>query len=153
LGVLPWLSFYARPKQTPHGLVTLVVHHSECTTCQDLTVDSGSVRIPSHLRQAFIDNQLKYRQWGPRLSRAQLVKSYNSQDYKVTELTLSSKAVFDSLFAVPGRTITLYQGGDSISYPWDFDRHYRISGQIILIQRRYPVFKIQRAVLLLGSKE
>jgi hypothetical protein len=139
---------YQQAQQT----VTLVVHHDECTSCEDLTVDSGTVRIPSHLRQAFIDNQLRYRRGGPQPSRDQLLAAYNSQGYAVSSLDLNSEAVFDSLFSVPGRTITLYQGATPESYPWDFDRKYRITGQIIAIQGKVPIFKIQQAVLLRTSK-
>ena len=142
----------SRVQQQAQQTVTLVVHHNECTSCEDLTVDSGTVRIPSHLRQEFIDNQLKYRRGGPQFSRDQLLKAYTSRGYEVTELDLSSEAVFDSLFSVPGRTVTLYKGATPASYPWDFDRKYRITGQIIAIQGKVPVFKIKRAVLLRTSK-
>ena len=142
----------SRMHQKPQQTVTLVVRHNECTSCQDLTVDSGTVRIPPHLRQEFIDNQLKYRRGGPPLSRNQLLEAYNSRGYEVSDLDLTSKAVFDSLFSVPGRTITLYAGATPESYPWDFDRKYRITGQVIAIQGKVPVFKIQRAVLLRSSK-
>jgi hypothetical protein len=139
-------------RQKPQQTVTLVVRHNECTSCQDLTVVSGTVSIPSHLRQAFIDNQVNDRGPGPRLSRDELLEWHNSRGYEVTDLDLTSKAIFESLFSVPGRTITLYKGSPTFDYPWNFDRKYRITGQIIAIQGKVPVFKIQRAVLLRNSK-
>ena len=129
----------SKTRQKPQRAVTLVVHHTECTSCEDVAVDSGTVRIPSPLRQAFVDNQLKYRRWGPQLSRAQLLEAYASRGYEVTELDLSSRAAFDSLFSVPGRTITIYPGSPLVEYPWDFDRRYRITGQIIALDGRIPV--------------
>src|SRR6187431_2261610 len=32
---------------------TIFVHHSECTECMDVYVDSGTVRIPDNLRKYF----------------------------------------------------------------------------------------------------
>lgn len=153
LGLVPCLAFYGHPQQTLPEPVTIVVRHEECTTCQALTVDSGTVRIPVHLQPIFIDNQLKYRRrWELERSRDQHLAFYTRAQYAVTELKVSSQAVFDSLFAVPDRTITLYPGGSPVSYPWDFDRHYRLTGYVSAIEGKYPVFKIQQAVLVRTAK-
>lgn len=127
---------------------TLLVHHDECTECGDFEIDSGEVSVPAFMRPAFIRAKMNWgvtRKW----PRRRIVKMLEARSYQVGSVSLPSEAAFDSLFLLPG-----HQRGDTLKnkygivYPWDFDRRYRVTGEITGINRHYLVFHAKRAVLL-----
>ncbi|MBF9221015.1 hypothetical protein [Hymenobacter ruricola] len=124
---------------------TLLVYHDECTECGDFEIDSGEVQVPVFMRPAFIQAKMNSgvtRKW----PRRRIVKMLEARDYQVGSVALVSEAAFDSLFLLPGhhRDDTL-KNKYGIVYPWDFDRRYRVTGEIIGIKAHYLQFKIHTA--------
>ena len=123
----------------------MVVHHSECTSCGDLEIDSGAVVVPPQLRNALLQHY--QRVFGN--SFANWEKNWQDRKYIVGNVRIDSDSTFDAMYLLPGRTRTdtIYNQYGIIN-PWDFHRCYRVTGHVVGIRGLYLLFHVDKAMLL-----
>jgi hypothetical protein len=117
--------------------MTILVHHEECTTCGDITVDSGDIYLKKDLLKNINDLAVNTHN-----SKKSLVLSPNK--IPIHELYFANKHYFNKLWK------------DKIGFK-DFYKTFRLTGKIVEIRRRilnngvvesYPslFFKVEKAV-------
>lgn len=132
-------------KPDSEGVYTLSVHHSECTDCADFEIENGAIQVPDRFWQSYF----QYKKTHTKSSQNIGLSERTRVNYRVTDLMLENDSIFNSLFLLPGRTLndTIRNNVGNI-YPWDFTRHYRITGSIIGFREGYLIFRLRKATLL-----
>ena len=148
------------------ALQTIVVRHNECTECGDFELDSGAVIIPLKLRSQYVKANARWYSrfnggWDGSVHKTDSVKDIRSQEaklklmrYRLYTVRLASESAFDSLFLLPGRTRddTIKNSAGNV-YPWDFNRRYRATVEVVGLEGRYLAVRVHKAVRLPDRKD
>lgn len=144
-------------RRTEPRQFSIVVYHAECTECGDFEIESGEVKVPLAFRERFLQAVANSPRSGPgdystRYSR--LLAYCNATGWRVGNVKLASEAAFDKLFLLPGRTRTdTIKNKFGVVYPWDFNRRYRVTVEVVGIKWSYLTVRVRKAVRLSDRKE
>jgi len=135
---------YAKPQ-----LFTVVVHHDECTECGDIELDSGTVVVPTAMHERYLQAFANSPRSGPgnysdRYGR--LSRYHAAYGWRVHNVKMASDKYFESLFLLSGKKPSNSYGPED--NPWDFNRRYRVTVEIVGIKWSYLTVRVRKAVRL-----
>lgn len=135
-------------------LFTIVVQHEECTECGDLEIESGEVVVPVALRERYLQAFAN----SPRSGMGDYSDRYGrtlarceARGWRVGNVKLESDKDFENLFLLPGKKPSNSYGPED--NPWDFNRRYRATVEVVGIKWSYLTVRVRKAVRLADSRD
>jgi len=135
------------PRRAEPRQFTIVVYHDECTECGDIEIDSGEVKVPLTLRERYLQAFAKSPRSGPGDYSAKYGRCLaycHANGWRVGNMKLKSEGNFENLFLLAGKKPS--NSYDSSDNPWDFNRRYRVTVEVVGIKWSYLTVRVRKSV-------
>jgi hypothetical protein len=119
-----------------------------------MEIDSGMVVVPTAMHERYLQAFANSPRSGPgdysnRYSRT--LARCEARGWRVGNVKLASDKEFESLFLLPGKKPSNSYGPED--NPWDFNRRYRVTVEVVGIKWSYLTVRVRKAVRLADRED